>query len=120
MSEKKNSVNASNGHVHRSFERSYTDTEIVIGLVGTVGSQQKRVVEALADRLKTFNYEAREIHVSQHVIGTLYSDIPSQFSSEFDRISTYIDRGNRATGSSGDNSILALGVCAEIFRGEDA
>jgi deoxycytidylate deaminase len=28
----------------------------------------------------------------------------------------FIDRGNRARQSSGDNSILALGVCSEIFR----
>jgi deoxycytidylate deaminase len=74
------------------------------------------VVEAIADRLKAFNYGTREIRVSHDVIGTLYPDIPSHFSSEFDRISTYINRGNRARESSGDNSILALGVCSEIFR----
>jgi deoxycytidylate deaminase len=88
----------------------------VIGLVGAVGTQQKRVVEAIEDRLRGFNYDTRQIRVSQDVIGALYSDIPSQFSSEFDRISTYIDRGNDARKSSGDNSILALGICSEIFR----
>ncbi len=116
MSGKQNSVSASNRHLQRSSEHGYTDTEIVIGLVGAVGTQQKRVVEALRDRLRAFNYDTREIHVSHDVIGALYTDIPSHFSSEFDRISTYIDRGNRARESSGDNSILALGVCSEIFR----
>jgi len=109
-------VDAENNHIHKSFEGSYRDTEIVIGLVGAVGTQQGRVVQALTDRLKAFNYDAREIHVSQHVIRALYDDIPSDFPCEFERISTYIDRGNRARRSSCDNSILALGVCSEIFR----
>lgn len=116
MCEKESRVNTTNDHIHRSFDGSYRDTEIVIGLVGAVGTQQKRVVEAIEDRLKAFSYGTREIHVSQDVIGALYSDIPSQFSTEFDRISTYINRGNDARRSSGDNSILALGICSEIFR----
>ena len=103
-------------HIRKSFEGSYKDTEIVIGLVGAVGTQQKRVVDVLKDKLKTFGYDTREIRVSQDVIGTLCSGIPSSFPSEFDRISTYIDRGNDARQSSGDNSVLALGICSEIFR----
>lgn len=103
-------------HIRRSFEGSYTDTEIVIGLVGAVGTHQNRVVEALKDRLRAFDYDAREIRVSQDVIGVLYGDIPTSFSSEFDRVSFYIDRGNHARQSSGDNSILALGVCSEVSR----
>ncbi len=102
--------------VRKPFEDVFRDTEIVIGLVGAVGAQRKRVVEAITDRLKAFKYNAREISVSQDVIGKLWGDIPSTFPSEFERISTFIDRGNRARQSSGDNSILALGVCSEIFR----
>ncbi len=116
MCEKESSTNTTNDHIHRSFEGNYRDTEIVIGLVGAVGTQQKHVVEAIKDRLTAFNYETKEIRVSRDVIGLLYSDIPSEFSSEFDRINTYIDRGNDARKSSGDNSILALGICSEIFR----
>ncbi len=103
-------------HIRRSFEGRYEDTEIVIGLVGAVGTQQNRVVEALADRLKAFGYDAREIRVSRKVIGVLFVENSASFSSEFDRINTYINRGNHARQSSADNSILALGVCAEIFR----
>ena len=116
MCEKESSVNTTNDHIHRSFEGNDRDTEIVIGLVGAVGTQLKRVVEAIKDRLKAFNYDTREIRVSQDVIGILYRDIPSQFSSEFDRITTYIDRGNEARKSSGDSSILALGICSEMCR----
>ncbi len=103
-------------HIHKSFEGSYHNTEIVVGLVGAVGTQQKRIVEAISDRLKAFDYHTKEIHVSQDVIGTLCDDIPTEFPSEFERVTAYIDRGNHARQSSGDNSILALGVCSEIFR----
>ncbi|MDI6450113.1 anti-phage dCTP deaminase [Anaerobaca lacustris] len=91
----------------------------MIGLVGAVGTQQNRVVEALTDRLKAFGYDAREIHVSQDVIDVLCADTPKSFLSEFNRISTYINRGNHARQSSADNSILALGVCSEISRNRE-
>jgi len=116
LCENAGTIRTSDDHIHKSFEGSYRDTEIVIGLVGAVGTQQRRVVEAITDRLGAFNYHAREIRVSQHVIGALYGGIPSDFPSEFDRVSTYIDRGNHARKSSCDNSILALGVCSEVFR----
>ncbi|MBP7052974.1 MAG: hypothetical protein KBE65_18370 [Phycisphaerae bacterium] len=109
--------NSPDEHAHKSPDGVFRDTEIVIGLVGAVGTQQKRVAEAIADRLKLFKYDTRQISVSHDVISVLYDDIPSSFMSEFDRISTFIDRGNRARQSSGDNSILAMGVCSEIFRG---
>lgn len=98
------------------FERDYTDTEIVIGLVGAVGTPHKQVVDVLSERLKAFDYRATEIRVSQRIIGAIYEDILHDFTSEFERISTYIDKGNKAREDSGNNSILALGVSAEIFR----
>jgi len=106
-------------HVSQSFEGDYIDTEIVVGLVGAVGTQLSRVVEVIADRLTAFKYNSREIRVSRDVIGVLFDDISPEFSSEYDRISTFIERGNRAREISGDNSILALGVCGEIFRGRE-
>lgn len=100
----------------KSFEGNYTDTEIVIGLVGAVGTPHKYVVDILTEKLQASNYKTKEIRVSRHVIGTIYDDIPNNFTSEFKRISTYIDKGNEARKDSGDNSILALGVSSEIFR----
>ncbi|HNS22872.1 MAG TPA: anti-phage dCTP deaminase [Sedimentisphaerales bacterium] len=108
--------NGPDHQTHKPDNGVFRNTEIVIGLVGAVGTQQKRVAEAIADRLKAFQYDTRQISVSRDVISVLYDDIPSSFMSEFDRISTFIDRGNRARQSSGDNSILAMGVCSEIFR----
>jgi len=102
-------------HAQKYFESKYADTEIVIGLVGAVGTPQKLVVEILTERLNLYNYVASQIRVSQDVIHTLYNDIPDDFTSESERITTYIEKGNQARKESGDNSILALGVSSDIF-----
>lgn len=106
-------------HAQKSFEGTYADTEIVIGLVGAVGTPHKHVVEIINDKLKAFNYKTIEIRVSHDVISKLYTDIPAEFSCEFERINTYIEKGNKARKDSGDNSILALGVSSEIFRNRE-
>jgi len=102
-------------HAQESFEGTYTDTEMVIGLVGAVGTPHKFVVDILRERLKSFNYKTTEIRVSHDVIGTLYDNIPKNFASEFERISTYIEKGNESRKNSGDNSILAIGISSEIY-----
>lgn len=109
----------STNHVQKSFEGTYANTELVIALVGAVGTPHKHVVDELTERLKTFGYKTIEIRVSQDVIKVLYNDIPEDFPSELDRITTYIDHGNMARAESKDNSILALGVCARIFKDRD-
>jgi deoxycytidylate deaminase len=106
-------------HEQTFFERTYTDTEIVIGLVGAVGTPHKYVVDILSERLKLFNYTAIQIRVSRDVIRSLYNDIPNNITSESERIATYIDKGNKARKDSGDNSILALGVSSEIFKNRE-
>ncbi len=106
-------------HAQKSFEGTYTDTEIIIGLVGAVGTPHRYVVEILTERLKAFNYKTTEIRVSHDVIHTLYQDIPNNITSEFERITTYIEKGNKARKDSGDNSILALGVSSEIYRNRE-
>lgn len=103
-------------HVQKSFEGTYANTELVFALVGAVGTQHRIVVEKLTERLEAFGYKTLEIRVSSDVIQTLYNDIPSEFASEYDRITTFIDRGNLARAESKDNSILALGVCARMCK----
>ena len=102
-------------HAQKSFEGTYTDTEIVIGLVGAVGTPHGQVVDILSERLKAFNYTTNNIRVSYHVIHKLYKDMPDNFPSEYDRITEYIEKGNKARRDSGDNSILAIGVSSEIY-----
>jgi len=106
-------------HAQKSFEGTYTDTEIVIGLVGAVGTPHRLVVDILSERLRTFNYNTKEIRVSHNVIHALYQDIPNDITSESERITTYIDKGNKARRDSENNCILALGVSSEIFKNRE-
>ncbi|WP_200889625.1 hypothetical protein [Cohnella kolymensis] len=68
------------------FENKYSDSEVVIGLVGAVGTEQSRIVEVIKDRLQTaFRYRAELIHVSRDVISDLYLT-HSDHESEYDRV----------------------------------
>ncbi|XID90763.1 hypothetical protein ACF3MZ_19780 [Paenibacillaceae bacterium WGS1546] len=97
------------------LEGKYSDSELVIGLVGAVGTEQNYIVEIIKDRLQTaFRYKVESVHVSKDVISSLYP--PNHHESDFDRVQELIEFGNRAREKSGDNSILALGVASEIFR----
>lgn len=93
---------------------AYQDSEIVIGLVGAVGTQKKRIVEMLTERLKAYKYTAEEISVSKQVITKKHNI--SEGSSEYQRIATAMDNGNLARKQSGDNGILALRVAVEILQ----
>lgn len=46
----------------------YSDSELVIGLVGAVGAELKKVEEIIRDRLKVFQYNVEEIRISKDVI----------------------------------------------------
>lgn len=96
---------------------TYQDSEIVIGLVGAIGTKQKRIVEIISDRLKAYNYLAEEISVSQDVISRKY-DIPEPCN-EYERIILAMDKGNLARKETEDSGILALGVVDEIMRRRD-
>mgnify|MGYP000350559000 CR=1 FL=1 len=102
---------------HRDKEKflnwTYQDSELVIGLVGAVGTEQHQIINIISDRLKAYNYETEEIRVSRDVIAKLYK-IP-ETTNEFERISTAMDKGNLARKQTGDNGILALGVAEEIL-----
>jgi len=93
---------------------TYQDSELVIGLVGAVGTEQQRIVQIIKDRLKAYRYETEEIRVSRDVIGKIYEI--SDTTNEFERISTTMDLGNLARKESGDNGILAFGVAQEIMK----
>lgn len=96
----------------------FTDSELIIGLVGAVGTELKKVIGILSERLKKFDYDAKEIRVSSDIISLM----PDQGASykeddEYDRIDTLMTAGNKAREFSGDNSVLALGAAAKISEG---
>lgn len=98
---------------HSNELKTFSDSEIVIGLVGAVGTEMNEVVNVLTDRLKIAGYTTNEIHVSRDVIPKIvHVDIVGL--DEATRITKLMDAGNKARINSEDNGVLALGVAAQI------
>lgn len=102
------------------IDDTYSDSELIIGLVGTIGTDLPEVSKLIGDRLKIFGYETCCIKISTDVIASI--GCPAQTTSEYDRISSYMEEGNRLRKDSQDNAILALGAAAQInkLRSESA
>ncbi|MGF7115774.1 deoxycytidylate deaminase [Pseudomonas laurylsulfatiphila] len=96
------------------IDDTYSDSELIIGLVGTIGTDLPEVSKLISDRLKTFKYETRNIKISTDIIANIGN--PSKSAHEFDRITSYMEEGNRLRKESQDNSILALGAAAQINK----
>lgn len=101
------------------FFEPFTESELVIGLVGAVGTDFESVVKNLTQRLKTAHYEVTEIRISTEIIPELIprQDAPSD--DEYQRISCAMTDGDAARYQSGDNSILAIGAASKIHRGRE-
>ncbi len=105
--------------VVRFLGQKFSDSEIVLGLVGAVGTELKLVMDILVERLKTFKYQAIRVQVSTEIIPQVVGpqSMPSSVTSgtdEYLRIAKLMDAGNLARAQTGDNSVLALGVAAKI------
>lgn len=96
------------------IDDTYSDSELIIGLVGTIGTDLPEISKLITDRLRTFKYETRIIKISTDIISNIGN--PSKSSHEFERISSYMEEGNRLRKESQDNSILALGAAAQINK----
>lgn len=95
-----------------SLEQQYltsgvNDGELIIGVVSAVGTESKRVIEPLTDRLKGFGYSVEEIRVS-----SILSSVSS--TNEYERIRHYMKAGDDIRDKSKNNAILAAGVAKKI------
>lgn len=96
------------------------DSELIIGLVGAVGTENSLVIDLLKERLGRAGYRVQVVKVSSDVI-PLLCVIPEYKGDNFVRISSLMNCGNKAratatkTNPDGDDSVLALGVAARIF-----
>ncbi|HGN8648436.1 TPA: anti-phage dCTP deaminase [Pseudomonas aeruginosa] len=93
---------------------SYSDSELVIGLVGSVGTDLRSVSGIIEDRLKAFSYTCRVVKVSSDVIDEMVEVKLPPNGGEYERISTYMTEGNSLRKKYKDRSILALGAAAKI------
>lgn len=81
-----------------------SESEIVIGIVSAVGTESKRVIDPLIDRLRNFGYLAEQIRVSS--ILPQLAGKPS----ESERIRHSMEAGDALRSKSKNNAILAAGA----------
>jgi len=85
-------------------------SELIIGIVSSVGTETSRVVTALTNRLTGFGYQTQEVKVSSLLIngGT------PVYANEYDRIKDLMHRGDSLREKTQDNGILAHGAAKMI------
>lgn len=99
----------------------YQDSEVVIGLVGAVGSRLGELTQILSGYLKDrFGYDVEIVSVSQKIIKERKNFLDPIGSSEFERIKTFMDAGNALRRDYNDNSIVALDVAKVISEIRDS
>jgi deoxycytidylate deaminase len=99
------------------ISQDFNDSEIIIGLVGAIGTQYQTVKNIIKNRLiNNFTYEVDEIKVSEAIIEKLpiYKSPIGTGSYQFKRISNLMNIGNQIRKDSNNNSILALGASSII------
>ena len=94
----------------------YLKSELIIGLVGAVGTDRASIVEELTRALATCGYTASEIHVSEDVfrlVGVLPDNSPR---TEYDRVNRLMDAGDEGRKRTGENAIMALGAASLVLQ----
>jgi hypothetical protein len=78
---------------HDWISNTSTDSELMIGLVGAVGTDLQKVSEIIRERLTQYNYNSEEIRVSKQIIKEL-SNI-EETSNPYEVIDYYMTAGNQ-------------------------
>lgn len=109
-----NSIEIENTTQENFLGEIFKDSELVIGLVGTVGSRLSPLTENLKEYLiSRFGYDVEVISVSSKIIKKNIK-ISTETTTEFERIKAFMDAGNEIRRKFNDNSFIALDVAREI------
>ncbi|MCB4745350.1 MAG: hypothetical protein LGB07_06850 [Sulfurovum sp.] len=84
------------------------ESELIIGIVNAVGTEAKRVLDPLTDRLKGFEYNVQVIRISKLL------SAPRDGINEYERIKHYMNEGDKLRKESGNNAILVAGASSKI------
>jgi len=95
--------------------RNDKDSELILGLITTVGTDASGVIKDINDQLAFFRYDVIEISVSSMIISQFESTPHTEWPSEFERINHYMDLGNKIRKDTNDNSILMKGIARHIY-----
>jgi len=91
------------------LEGKFSESEIIIGLVNAVGTEYRRVLDPLMDRLRGFGYKVEEIRIS-----SLFPIPSNQSAQEYQRIKNFMHAGNELRRKNKNNAILASGAAFQI------
>lgn len=94
---------------------SNKDSELVIGIVHTVGTNSSETIRCIIDGLSKFHYDCKTIKVSKEIISQFTPNLP-HLTNEYERISFFMDKGNEIRKETQDAAILMKGVCAYIYN----
>lgn len=94
-------------------------SEVVLGLITTVGTDTDEVIKYMKEQLNKFSYTTEVINVSSQILAR-FDKNPPQLSSEYKRIKYYMDLGNRVRSESQDAKIVMTGVAAHILSMRDS
>jgi len=94
----------------------FSDAELVFGVVCAVGTNYRKVRDALADGLRQFNYEPVEIRLSQH----LEILAPAMGPGQYERINGLMNAGNEITKQTGRGGVVALAALSKISASRES
>jgi len=97
---------------------SKNDSELVIGIIKTAGTDIIQVIQNITDRLKYFGYTTEIIKVSDEILSEFSKNnflVKDDENKEYRRISHYMDLGNEIRSKTGDYSILMKGVVSKML-----
>jgi deoxycytidylate deaminase len=88
-------------------------SELVIGLVGAVGTEQKVVCDLLGEPLGQAGYQLGIVKISRDVIPR-FGAVPDTGRNQYARLAGLMDAGNAAREKTKNNGILAWGAASHI------
>lgn len=97
------------------------NSELIIALVGAVGTNLKAVKKILKDQVERAGYDFRDVKISRDVIRPAV-DLPENYNREAERYDAFITAGNQICEDAEEKQLgidaraaLAYGVAAHIF-----
>lgn len=95
----------------------YEDSELVLGLVYAVGTDYRRIHDALVDQLQKFPYDVNEIRLSGYLdrlAAKLGESLPAEPYADY--IDSRMKYGNKMREKAGRDDFLALAAVSEISK----
>ena len=94
--------------------RNDKDSELVFGIISTVGTDTKDAIEDIRKQLHFFRYTVTEIRVSKQIISQFEVEQTS-FSTEFERVNYYMDLGNKIRKEAKDLAINRFAIWESLY-----